>query len=728
MIPQIDRRRKRNLIIISSVIVFLVILTALEIGIRGPQYAIPIADNILVFALFNFNIVLLLLLTVLLFRNLVKLYFERRQKILGAKFKSKLIVAFLTLTLVPSILLFIVAMNMINNSIESWFNIRIERSLEESLEVAQVFYQNSEKNAILHGQYISRVITQNKLFSEDRRETLIDFLMDQQEQYSLATIGIFSAQGQELVHVKDPVLPPFVSTSQVNLDIVKESLSGKEISSTKGLSSGDLVQGFVPIFTDWTDKKVAGVVVVAYHIPQNLEFKMRGITKAFQEYKQLKLLKLPIKGSYIMIFLMVTLIILFSATWFGLYLARGITVPIQKLAEGTEEIAKGNYNFKVKVKADDEIGILVDSFNKMTDDIAEKSTEISERKKYTETVLENIATGVVSIDSDGRITTINKAASKMLRIDSGEIVGKYSSEIFSSDELKEISSIVRRMEKIRDGNFEKELKLRIDRMNITLLTSVTALKSGDSYLGMVIVFDDLTELIKAQRLAAWREVAQRIAHEIKNPLTPIQLSAQRLRKKYNDGSTNFNEVFQECTTTIIDEVEGLKRLVDEFSKFARMPSLSLKSTDLQKVLESTISIYADLQPGIKIKTDFMKNFPLIMADSDQMKRVLINLIDNAIDAIKDSGEILIKTSLDDIRGKVIISVSDNGVGISPEDKEKLFLPYFSTKKGGTGLGLSIVNQIVLEHHGTISVQDNIPRGSTFVIELPLNTATKDKEG
>jgi two-component system nitrogen regulation sensor histidine kinase NtrY len=345
---------------------------------------------------------------------------------------------------------------------------------------------------------------------------------------------------------------------------------------------------------------------------------------------------------------------------------------------------------------------------------------VEQRRRYTETVLETVATGVVSFDAAGRVTTINGAAERMLGLPAAQIHDKAAANAFPSPQYSEIAALIQRMGRARDGMLEREVHLRRDGQTVALLASATALKGSDGrYMGMVLAFDDLTELLKAQRLAAWREVAQRIAHEIKNPLTPIQLSAQRLRRRLaGERSPEEKRLLEEATATIIQEVDGLKHLVDEFSRFARMPALTLKPTDLGRLLEGVVVLYRDSHPGLSIKASFSPEVPLLEVDPDQIKRAVLNLVDNAVEAVGQSGEVSVQTVWLGQPRRALIVVTDNGPGIAPEDKEKLFVPYFSTKPTGMGLGLPIVHQIVTDHGGTIAVEDHQPHGSRFVIELP----------
>jgi two-component system nitrogen regulation sensor histidine kinase NtrY len=726
--PDEQEKRKRNLLIISGILILLVVATVFEVGIRAPK--IPFASNLIVFFLFNLNLIVFLLLLVLLFRNLVKLSFERRHKIIGSRFKAKLVLTFLALSLVPGILIFLIASNFITTSIEGWFKPQVERPLDQAMEVAQTYYQGLESTALRHGRYMAKVVERDGLLAESKREALAGYLTEQQERLGVAAITIFNRDGQELVHVKNPVLAK-VPTRETNSEYVKQALGGQEITTVHELDNGDMVQAMVPIRD--ADQAVSGAMVVAIHVPQRLEARLRNISQAFQEYKQLRLLKNPIKGIYILLFLLMTLIIVFSATWFGLYLARGITEPIQMLAEGTREVAAGNLNYKVEVRADDEIGILVDSFNRMTGDLAAskskleetyrdlqaKHGEMEERRRYTETVLEAVATGVVSLDPDGRVTTINGAAERLLGLDAVTVQGRSATRVFRSPEYVEIDALIQRMGRVREGMLDREVHLRRHGQAVALLASATALRGPDGgYVGMVLAFDDLTELLKAQRLAAWREVAQRIAHEIKNPLTPIQLSAERLRRRLSsDRSPEEKRLLEEATGTIIQEVDGLRQLVDEFSRFARMPALTPKPTDLARLLEGVVVLYRESHPSLSIRSVF-SDLPPIEVDPDQIKRAVLNLVDNAVEAVGGTGEVVVQTEWLPEAHRARIVVADDGPGIAADDRDRLFVPYFSTKATGMGLGLPIVHQIVSDHGGTIRVEDNTPHGSRFVIELP----------
>jgi len=739
-------RRKRNLVLISGTLLILALAGALSLEMRPS--GLPVASNIVVFALFNLNLIVFLLLLVLLFRNLVKLWFERRQGVIGSKFKTKLVFAFLSLAVTPAILIFITASNFINKSIEGWFKPQVERPLDQALAVAQTYYHNLEVTALRHGQQIARAIDQERLLDESRRETLAAYLVERQEQLGISTITVFKPDGQELVHVKDPGLGD-VSTRDVSESQLRRGLGGAEVTTVRELPSGDLIEAVVPIWlsrpagsTVARERRLAGVVVVGTHVAERLESKIRGISQAFKEYKQARLLKNPIKGIYILLFLLLTLIIVFSFTWFGLYLARGITGPIDQLAEGTREVAAGNLSYKVRARADDEIGTLVDSFNRMTDDLLEskrrleeayldlqdKHSELEDRRRYIETVLEAIATGVVSFDHENRLTTMNRAAARMFGLDPAVTAGRSLEETFPGGDRRDVVALVQRVRRARTGSIEQELNVRGGAGHVSLLASATALRGPDgAYAGAVLVFDDLTELLKAQRLAAWREVAQRIAHEIKNPLTPIQLSAQRLRRRLARDPGHDQQLVIECTETIIQEVDGLKRLVDEFTRFARMPALSPRPTDVRPVVEAVAALYRESHPALRLTTHYPDALPLLEVDPDHIKRAVLNLVDNAVEAVAGAGHVEVDVVDAAEAGSVQIVVADDGPGIKAEDRERLFLPYFSTKTNGMGLGLPIVSEIVIEHGGTIRVEDVVPHGSRFTLDLPVTRAVAPLE-
>jgi two-component system nitrogen regulation sensor histidine kinase NtrY len=431
-----DSRRKRNLLIITAVLIVLAAGSAVNYGLTGPD--LPVASNLAMILLFNLNAVVLLLLVVLLFRNLVKLWFERQQKVVASRFKAKLVLAFLFLSLVPTLLIIVIASTIINRSIDGWFKPQVERPLDQALAVAQAYYQNLESTALRHAQQIAHVIVRFNLLEEAQRPSFHRYLTEQQQQLGLGAVTVLTPAGGELMHVVNPALADLPLRS-VGETLLKRGLAGQDVTSVREVDAADLVDAVTPIWVARDGRRaVVGLVVVSTHVPERLEAKVRGVSQAFREYKQLRLLKTPIKVNLILFFVLITLIVVFCFTWFGLYLARGITGPIEQLVEGTREVAAGNFNYKVQTRADDELDVLVDSFNRMTDDLRlskrqleeayldlqDKHTELEERRHYIETVMETITTGVVSFDAVGRLTTINRAAARMFGLSEETSVGR----------------------------------------------------------------------------------------------------------------------------------------------------------------------------------------------------------------------------------------------------------------------------------------------------------------
>jgi len=729
------KRRRKERYIIAFLIVLVSILTYLGTKVFDLSLGLPVSSSILIFALLNVNVILLLLLLFLTMRNLVKLLFERKKRIMGARIRTKLVLAFIILSLLPTIILFFVSAQFISTSIEYWYNLPVERSLRTSLEVAQDYYNRETEEVLGIGNSLSRLITYHGYILISKQDELEKFVNEKRLEHRLASIKVFSQQLEPRVVSQDDRidLSPF---KDPQTDVLTESLKeGTDVQDIQSLAHGDLVTGIVPIFSRTESKAVVGVIALSKFIPGAFVNRLNAISKGLEKYNQLKMLKKPVKISHMIWLSIVTLLVIFSSVWFGFFLSKGITVPIQELAEGTNRIAMGDYDFFIDLEAEDEIGVLVNSFNRMTldlknskkkleetyEELLKSHIEIEQRRLYMEIVLANVAAGVVSADANGRILTINKSAERMLNIKAKDIIGKNYREVIGGDYLKAINEFLRDKNIFRRGFLVRQIRLPVDDKTLTLLVSLNVLRDDrGKYLGLVAVFEDVSEIEKAQRMAAWREVARRIAHEVKNPLTPIQLSAQRLKKRYGHKvARDDGQVFEECTNLIINQVEELKRLVNEFSSFARMPASNPTPNNINEIIKESIGLYKEAQANVKISFRDSNEVPIFKVDKEQIKRVMINLLDNAIAAVDGDGDIVIHLSYDKEQEMVRIEVSDNGKGIPPEDKMRLFEPYFSTKEHGTGLGLTIASTIISDHNGFIRVQDNKPRGTKFVIELPL---------
>lgn len=732
--PQEQRRRQRERIIIVITAVLIVTVTILETYLSKYRGQIPATNNFLVYFLLNVNILLLILLTFLVIRNVVKLIFERRRGILGSKLRTKLIASFVGLSIVPTLLLFWISASFITNTIDNWFSFQLEKSLEESLEVAQTYYRKLGEDALLFGKTISSTVYQKKLLAPRRKEQLQQFIEEKLAEYSLGAVEVI-ASGPKPQSV---YLAPGIgigSAIDLHSELVRDSLAGKEITKIQSIGSGELIRGIVPIHSPTPGSPVEGLVVVSYYLPESLVRKMVGISNAYADYKRLKLTQTPIKTNYIIFLSIVTLLIVFSAITFGFHLSKNITVPVKVLAEGTQEVANGNLDVYINLPhTDDEIGSLVDSFNKMTQDLKTNksqieetnrnlraiNTELERRRKYMEIILKNVAAGVISLDRNDRIATINRSVGEILGTDVEAVLNKDFRTVLPSQYLELVETLLQELDRTSNITFEKEITLTLPSRTLDLATYITPLKDekGD-YLGLVVVVEDVTEKQRTQRIAAWREVARRIAHEIKNPLTPIQLSAQRLQRRYADRLPADSGVFAECTNTIISNVEILKNMVNEFNNFARMPATNPAPHSLQEVINETIPLYREAHRHITFVVNDSERPPVFSFDKDQIKRAMINILDNAVAAIDQKGTIAVKTLYDRAMKLAVMEIADTGCGIPPDIKSRLFEPYFSTKKTGTGLGLSIVASIVSDHQGYVRLRDNHPQGTVFRIELPV---------
>jgi two-component system, NtrC family, nitrogen regulation sensor histidine kinase NtrY len=714
--PKVDetKRRKREglAILITSLVV--VAFAFFEVQLPDVSSDYSLSNNIIFFLLININIILLILLVFLVVRNLVKLVFERKRRILGSRLRVRLVIAFVGLSLIPTLLLFVIAGGFVTRSFERWFDIQVETALQGSLEIGQTYYQNSANNALFYARQLSRRVTEQGLFDNQRRSDLKEFIEIKQREYNLGTVELFSPDHQPVVVAFNDQVPTGVSI-KAEADFLNRALRGLEVTRTQAFGEGDVIRGGVPIYD--SGKRIQGVVVVDYYVPKSITKRALEISRSYEQYKHLGFLKNPVKNSYILTLLLVTLVIIFAATWFGLYLAKGITIPIQQVAAGTHEVAHGNWDYQIEAAGDDELGTLVESFNQMTRDLKKSNLELLRRGKFVETVLANITAGVIAVDPGGRITSWNKAAEQMLGVHASAALGKNYREMFESEPLAVVRELI---DNLKDQeSIETEMQIQLpDHLLTVFATAATLRDDANDSLGVMIFLDDITQIQKVQRMEAWREVARRIAHEIKNPLTPIQLSAERLRKRYAKLLQGDGAVLDKCTTTIIQQVVELKNLVNEFSQFARLPTAQPVPNDLNEIVQEALFLFKEGHNHIRF--EFRQGeLPALDLDREQIKRVIINLLDNAVAAVGGAGEVQISTAYDFSRNTAYLEVADDGCGMTPEARVRIFEPGFTTKKQGTGLGLTIVNQIVEDHRGYIRVRANEPRGTRFVIEFPV---------
>jgi len=706
------RRRERWVILVAALMIPLFAFFEDLLPDVAPDYAFT--SNIAFFLLVNINIILLVLLVFLVSRNLLKLVLDRRRRILGSRLQGRLVLAFVGISLVPTVLLFLIAESLVTRSVDKWFDSQIVNALKGSLDISATYYQNSADNALYFARQLSQRVGDGGLLEAKKLDGLKRLVEDKQREYNLGTVEVYKPDGTALVKAFNDQVPTGVTVSP-QADFLNSALRGLEVTRTQPLGKGDVLRGAVPVYGE--SRRIIGAVVVDYFVPTSVTKKAQQISRSYEEHKHLAVLKEPVKNAHVLTLLLITLVMIFAATWFGLALAKGITVPIQELAEGTHEVAHGNLDYRIESGGDDEIGSLVASFNQMTQDLKQTNTELEQRRQYMETLLANITAGVISVDRSGKVTIVNKAAELMLGIRAREVLHRPYEEALEDPSLVPLLDVIGQ---VRDSvGVERDMRV-IDRDgSAALMTVAASLRDDDgNTLGIMVFMEDVTEIQKVQRVEAWREVARRIAHEIKNPLTPIQLSAQRLRKRYENVLDGDGSVLDKCTATIIRQVDELKNLVNEFSNFARLPTAQLVAHDLNEVVREALFLFKEGHRDVEFDFSEDDSIPLVELDREQIKRALFNLLDNAVASLGGAGRVELATRVDESFGMVRLEVADEGEGIAREDRGRIFEPYYSTKKDGTGLGLSIVGTIVADHRGYIRVRQNQPRGTRFIIEFP----------
>jgi len=708
-------KRRRERLAIGIVAILVVGLTLLEANLTALGGSVVFGGNIIIFALINLNIVLIVLLIFLVTRNVFKVILDRKRNILGAKIRSRLVLIFIGFSLAPTILLFVAAANITTTSIKSWIGGRVGVALTGALEMARgrLEWEAGQLSGVAEEAAASMP---RKVSGAKAGKILARIRKGHPEGTTLILAdrkGVVASSGSAPAGVAEEILSRL------------KGMSFSERSEKSTTLVGD-------VFASAVQKLPDGRVVIAVKtLPKADSQKIREIAKAYDEYQQVRLLDDPIRASYIAVLILITLLIVFAASWMGIHLAKQITVPVQMLAEGTEKVAGGDLDVRLDYRSDDEFGHLVSSFNRMTGDLKEMKRHLEEanlslsstfeelrrRTQFIETILTNISTGVVVIDRHNRVAMINKVAERMLGIDAEGVIGKPYKDVIREEHFEAIRALTREGEAGRQ--VERQIDLPLGARKVSLRVSVTVLHDvAGEYMGLVVAFDDLSQAMRLQKVLAWREVARRIAHEIRNPLTPIQLSTERMEKKY--GAVHEGDpAFAECTQTILSEVATLKHLVEEFTRFARMPAPVFKEGNLTEELRSVVDASRAAHPGIAWEFD-AKDIPSAWFDPFQIRRAVSNLLENAAAALGgNKGTVKVACVHEPVLGRVRITVADDGPGIPAVDRDRLFEPYFSRKEGGTGLGLAIVSAIASDHGGTARVRDNLPTGAIFEMEFPI---------
>ena len=677
------------------------------------------ASNILVFFLVNLNIMALLVLIVMVGRNVVKLIFERRRGILGAKLRSRLMGAFVLIACIPMMLSFIVASGLINEAMEGWFSTQIESAVTSSMTIARQYVSGVKVSVKVAADRV-KIDLVNRAIDADSLSGLRGHLENLRNLNDLYAIKILSKSGELLLESVHPAAvvesfaePPLDQEALRNAARGEDSLRIEELGASQ----------FVRYYTQLRSH----IMVISFRMDPDIVHAQGVVNDSFNEYEQLKSFKHPLKSNFFLTLGLFNLTTLFGAIWVAFFVSKQITGPIQRLAEGTRSVARGNYDFELKPTRDDEIGFLVNSFNQMLRDLRSSRDEAEHRGVLIETILANLAVGVVALDNQKRVTTVNSAAGALLQVDHINFVpGAPLSELLRPQDLANIAPLLKALapDNGKSSTSIAEVETRIESGGRELIVVATAgrIISGEgAHLGYVLLLDDVTELSRSQHLAAWRDVARRIAHEIKNPLTPLQLSAQRLEKLMK-GSEHSSSV-EESTRSIVEHVEIIKRLANEFSEYGRMPTAQFIPTDLTTLLTNTVQSFTAEHQDLTFGLTVEEKIPEMLLDPEQIRGVFRNILNNAVAAIRsynisENGEVLAKLNFDRKTMRAVIEFADNGPGVPASDKNRIFEPYFTTKKGGTGLGLAIVSTVISDHQGEVRVFDKQPHGTRIVITLP----------
>ncbi|NRA43375.1 MAG: HAMP domain-containing protein [Oligoflexales bacterium] len=696
------------------------------------------------FALININVILILFLSFLIFRNVTRLIVERRRGILGSKLRTKLVFSLVFFALAPTILLFYVSMKFVTTSFETWFSEKVKETMQQTSEAGSLIYKQDQKRL----QSLARIALQRVTIDQD-----LELLWDDapyidpsslegfDKEYGLNAVKVYDITGTQIWNSKRGFGSevPEKHDSYV-LESIRLFLMAPELgdhSTVVGEENQDVVKGAAPL-RDPYNNQLLGLVLTEVRFETRI---LKSIEKIISDFGNLKPGAQLIRLSYMILMIVITLLIVFSAIWMGFYVARAITGPLQSLAGATREVALGNYDVTLKAKTDDETGQLVHAFNHMTKDLREhqKNTleaqfflqksneELEQRRQYMEIVLKHITAGVISLDPEKRVTSVNAAAERLLRINGKQLNGVSLKEGFSNSLYEVFWAPI--LEGLNNRtSFRLQNDLYKHGYDVNLIINASRIYDEDVEMGIVVVFDDAQEQVRAQRVAAWREVARRIAHEIKNPITPIKLSAQRLlRKFHNKFEADDYETFGDCIETIITQVDSLRDLVNEFSKFSRMPRIQPRSAKVNPILEDVAKFFSVSYPEISIDYSDIQETPSILIDKEQLNRAFVNIFTNALASFEDGRKGQINLScyyLKDLQ-TVRVEIADNGCGIPKELHDRVLEPYFSTKDEGTGLGLAIVNQIISDHGGYLRIVANKPFGTMIIIELPVRKSEEN---
>ena len=720
---------RKRLIITLAIAVFLLLAILISQTAFNETILRPDTNQqVVVFYALSLLISLLFVaLTFVLARNLLKLFAERRLGVLGSKFRTRMVVGALLLSFVPVMVMYWFAYGLMNRSINIWFSTPVEEVRADTDAMASLLASYADQNARAEAVAIAAAPETQRAFEGHGFASAVEEF----HRHEPTLQGGFALAIQSGIAEASLGAPAPWPILKEKLPLVQNA-TGQPARFT--WEQTEYALGTAPVGNH-------GLILVALPLPPEFSKTVKQIEVSQQRYLQLSLERRHVRQTYMGLLLLLTMMVLFVTTWLALFLSKLVTRPLAALAEATQEISRGRLDYRIEVSAADEIGDLVRSFNRMAGeletsrrqieassrDLSSANAELDQRRRQMETILESIPTGVLSLDGNRCVTHANHALLRMFHpegyVDGQHVLlGARLADVFPQEVLLDLEPLLRRADRM--GMTTSQMEMPLQRTSLNVAVTVATLPRQGERSGYVLVFEDLSDLLKAQKQAAWREVARRVAHEIKNPLTPIALSAERIQRHLERATPTDPpslEVIRSCAETIAGAVETVRRLVDEFSTLARFPASNPHPADINEIIANALSMFNGRLDGIHVHQALAPDLPKVMADSEAIKRAIANLVDNAAESLQTAmvREIQISTSLADSRETVEISVADTGHGITPELKERLFLPYFSTRKRGTGLGLAIVSRVIEEHHGSIRVEENQPVGARFVVELPV---------
>jgi two-component system nitrogen regulation sensor histidine kinase NtrY len=712
-------------LIIAGIALFFVFFVVIRIFFdESKKFSPPlIQNNTMFFALWAIIILFSLTFLFILIRNLIKLYYDKNKGYEGGRFKNRLVFFFISFSIIPTLLLFFFATELITNGIDKWFKADIESIMTRFEELNKSYFEKAKDDLKHFAGEIAEDIKNFKKYAPENRPFLHSSTRKMMKQFKLDVVNIYINQEEEIAYFSPNI--PLQEYRDLPQDFIYRQLGGGEPYQVDPMQKGLLIRHGIA-FEARNGSKIS--VIIGRYFPEKYVKDLKTLTSMVQKYTQQREIKDPVKNTYVLLFIFITILVIFSASWLGLYLARGITTPIEKVVEAAAEIAKGNLDVRIDYPAKDEFNTLINEFNRMVSDLKEnrdklgkRTVELMQRRSITDNILKNITSGVIALNSKGEIIDINPGAERMLSLDADKVVKKHFSDVIYGDTYRNIIRIIEEAYKTNFKLIEKEVDMKISGKILNLAIKVSQIRNpiNNKFSGILVVLTDLTDLIKAQQMLVWREVAKRIAHEIKNPLTPITISSQRILKSLELPDDKFRKIVEDSLNIILQELDSIKKLAEEFANFARLPQMKFTMGDINQVLEKLVSVYSSIYSNIEFNVNLDVDIPmLVKMDVEQMKRIFVNIIDNAVESMEEKGPLEITSRYNKESQFIRIEIADNGPGISDENKQKLFLPYFSNKSSGTGLGLAIAHNIIDEHNGMISVEDNSPRGARFIIEIP----------